>query len=55
MEYCFRTIRYCQVCKEYIIGKTYLQENESVKCPTCKTILPPTNEFCLIDKPTYIS
>ena len=54
MEYCFRSIRYCQVCKEYVIGKTNPQEEGSVKCPKCKVTLPPIMEFCLIDKPTYI-
>jgi hypothetical protein len=55
MEYCFRSIRYCQVCKEYVIGKTDSREDGSVKCPICKATLPPIMEFCLIDKPTYIS
>ena len=54
MEYCFKTIRYCQFCKEYVIGKTNSQKNESVKCPNCNSTLPPIMEFCLIDKPTYI-
>ena len=53
-EYCFRSIRYCQVCKEYVIGKIYPQDEHSVKCPKCKVTLPPIMEFCLIDKPTYI-
>lgn len=55
MEYSFRSIRYCQVCKEYVIGKIYSQDERSVKCPNCKAILPPIMEFCLIDKPNYIS
>ena len=54
MEYCFRSIRYCLVCKDYVICKTYSQEIDPVKCPNCNSTLPPM-EFCLIDKPTYIS
>ena len=55
MEYCFRSIRYCLVCKDYVIGKIYSAEVDSVKCPNCNSTLPPIMEFCLIDKPTYIS
>ena len=55
MQDCFRSIRYCQICKEYVIGKTYLNEQDSVKCPQCNSTLPPIMEFCFIDKPIYIS
>ena len=55
MQYCFRSIRYCHICKEYVIGKTLLPEQDSVKCPQCKSTLPPIMEFCFIDKPIYIS
>lgn len=55
MQDCFRSIRYCQICKEYVIGKTDLHEQGSVKCPQCNSTLPPVMEFCLIDKPNYIS
>lgn len=55
MDDCFRSIRYCLVCKEYVIGKTYTLQVDSVKCPDCNSTLPPIMEFCLIDKPSYIS
>ena len=55
MDDCFRSIRYCLVCKEYVIAKTYTQQVDSVKCPDCNSTLPPIMEFCLIDKPSYIS
>ena len=54
MEYCLRSIRYCMVCKEYVIGKTYPQAIDSVKCPVCNSTLPPSMEICLLGKPTYI-
>ena len=45
MEYCFRSIRYCPVCRDYVIGKISSQEIDSVKCPNCNSTLPPTMEF----------
>ena len=55
MEHCFSSIRFCFVCKEYVIGKTYPQAIDSVKCPVCNSTLPPSMEICLLGKPTYIS
>lgn len=54
MDYLLTSIRFCFLCKEYVLCKIDPIKNQIVKCQLCGSELPPLEDFCYIDKPLYI-
>lgn len=54
MDYILTSIRFCYLCKEYVLGKIDPTKNHIAKCQLCGSELPPLEDFCYIDKPLYI-